>query len=1031
MTMLRSFLLTLLLLPALAFGQARVQVIHNAADPAAALVDIYLVDSGGNEIKLDDVAFRAATAFLDVPAETYTIYVAGSSSTGIGDALASFPGVTLADGARYVVVANGVLDPNTFAANPDGRSTAFNLWIKDMAREAADDPTSVEFFAVHGATDAPAVDVVARGVGTLVDGNAFAYGDLTGYLAVPPAAYTLEVTLPGGTPTVVAYEANLNGLGGGTAAIVASGFLDPAANQNGAGFALLAVLADGTVLTLPAAPLGGTLDGRNEVEPVETLASGSFDVTLDGSALTITGTFDDLSSAYAASHIHIGATGENGGVALTLTPTLDADNLGGSFNQTFDLSADLDPAVITQADFVAALFNGGLYVNIHTANNPGGELRGQILLQPNDVPPPAEITFPPDGTALTIEGDPATPFEPAWSAVEDPEGDDVSYIWQLSASPIFDALLVNDNVGNATVFATDFATVDALLEGAGVAVGQTVTLYHRVVVTDGSVPVEGTATSVVLTRGEVAPTPIGTARTLPEGTRVTVQGIVTTPDYGFSSGNFFLQDESGGINVFDPNNGGNSDGITPYAAGQEVRIVGTTGTFNDQVQIEVESFEILSEGNPLPEPVEIDLSAFTVDSPLQGSRVTISGVRLVDPAQWPVEKINTSSGVSVDVVDVAGQTAVVRIDRDESFFDASPAPEGYFALTGVLGRFQDTPQLFPFFEDELVEGVVIQVIHGAPAFGAVDVYANGGLLIDDLDFKSAIPYTFTPEGTYTLAIAPGTSNETGGGGAGDAVATFPDVPLMNPNAYQVIALNETEGDTDDNAVDVLLLDDARVEAQDAGLVALRVVHGSPDAPPVDVLNVDYQTNGVLFADLAFQEASGYGEVPPAVYRLGITPTGAGFGGAVAVYEADLSGAAGAALTVLATGLLSPGAGEPPFEVIAIDKLGNIIMPGVVTATDEGTDLPERFAVRGNYPNPFSQSTQIVFDLPRRADVQLEVYDVLGRRVRQVEARGMAPGAGHTLTVEANGLPAGLYLYRLTIRTADQEQNQVGRMMILR
>ena len=45
---------------------ARVQVIHNAADPLAAVVDVYIND----ELALDDFAFRSATPFIDLPANT-------------------------------------------------------------------------------------------------------------------------------------------------------------------------------------------------------------------------------------------------------------------------------------------------------------------------------------------------------------------------------------------------------------------------------------------------------------------------------------------------------------------------------------------------------------------------------------------------------------------------------------------------------------------------------------------------------------------------------------------------------------------------------------------------------------------------------------------------------------------------------------------------------------------------------------------------------------------------------------------------
>ncbi|MDX1701637.1 MAG: hypothetical protein R3250_13510, partial [Melioribacteraceae bacterium] len=62
---------------------ARLQVIHNAADVAAASVDIYLWNTASNSlvVKLDDFAFRAATPFVDVPAgDSLDVIIAGPSS---------------------------------------------------------------------------------------------------------------------------------------------------------------------------------------------------------------------------------------------------------------------------------------------------------------------------------------------------------------------------------------------------------------------------------------------------------------------------------------------------------------------------------------------------------------------------------------------------------------------------------------------------------------------------------------------------------------------------------------------------------------------------------------------------------------------------------------------------------------------------------------------------------------------------------------------------------------------------------------
>ncbi|MEP7171591.1 MAG: DUF4397 domain-containing protein, partial [Bacteroidota bacterium] len=224
------------------FGQAEIQIIHNAADPSATIVDVYV---NGN-LALDNFAFRTATPFIPLPSGTLlNIGVAPGNSMSVNDTLKNFQ-ATLMMGQRYIAVANGVLNPGSFAVNPDGKSTAFTLFIQDNIQNIAMNAGYVDFIVVHGSSDAPTVDVIARNVATLV--NDAAYGDITPYISVPPASYTLDVTPAVGSPIVASFTADLSGLGGGSAVVFASGFLNPSINQNGPAFGLFAALANGTVV---------------------------------------------------------------------------------------------------------------------------------------------------------------------------------------------------------------------------------------------------------------------------------------------------------------------------------------------------------------------------------------------------------------------------------------------------------------------------------------------------------------------------------------------------------------------------------------------------------------------------------------------------------------------------------------------------------------------------------------------------------------------------------------------------------------
>ena len=78
-----------------------------------------------------------------------------------------------------------------------------------------------------------------------------------------------------------------------------------------------------------------------------------------------------------------------------------------------------------------------------------------------------------------------------------------------------------------------------------------------------------------------------------------------------------------------------------------------------------------------------------------------------------------------------------------------------------------------------------------------------------------------------------------------------------------------------------------------------------------------------------------------------------------------------------------------------------------------------------YPNPFNPSTRIQFDLPERAQVTLQVMDVLGRKVIELPAQAFEAGANHTIELNATNLASGTYLYRMTATGAESRYERTG------
>jgi hypothetical protein len=117
------------------------------------------------------------------------------------------------------------------------------------------------------------------------------------------------------------------------------------------------------------------LTGEQEVPPVDTEAIGfaTFIYKSATGQIFFKLTCKDLSSAVTGIHLHDGDVGVDGGIRIPL-PT-EAD---GTCPKSGVVSlADGSPVQISIDE--ARLLTGGWYINVHTSNNSGGEIRGQLI----------------------------------------------------------------------------------------------------------------------------------------------------------------------------------------------------------------------------------------------------------------------------------------------------------------------------------------------------------------------------------------------------------------------------------------------------------------------------------------------------------------------------------------------------------------------------------------------------------------------------------------------------------------------------
>lgn len=213
----------------------------------------------------------------------------------------------------------------------------------------------------------------------------------------------------------------------------------------------------------------------------------------------------------------------------------------------------------------------------------------------------------------------------------------------------------------------------------------------------------------------------------------------------------------------------------------------------------------------------------------------------------------------------------------------------------------------------------------------------------------------------------------------------------------------------------------------------------------NVLSIERVTDDKCQAVLELTEAAG-GIQFTIVGSSGITMSGMENGGSVAgpgwivAWNAVSEGEVRVVIMGRTAGALPAGRYELlTWNVVSPEGRGILDLANTVLADDEGKGLSidsrsfewyrssPAFTLLGNYPNPFNPSTVISFTLERRAEVSLEVYDIVGRRL-DVVFDGSREGGTHQVpwTTQGKRLATGVYMIRLTV----DGRSAVGKMNVI-
>ncbi|MFS0723306.1 DUF4397 domain-containing protein [Paenibacillus sp. 1P07SE] len=189
----------------------------------------------------------------------------------------------------------------------------------------------------------------------------------------------------------------------------------------------------------------------------------------------------------------------------------------------------------------------------------------------------------------------------------------------------------------------------------------------------------------------------------------------------------------------------------------------------------------------------------------------------------------------------------------------------------------------------------LRIIHASPEAGPVDIYINQKLAAPGVAYKDVVPYMNVQAGHYLIDIYPA-------GKTGHLILSR-TLQVQAGQSYTLAA-----GNKPDELQLYAYLDDP---APTAGQARLRVIHLSPDAPPVDIRT---ESGAALFNQLAFGQSTAYATAPPGTVDLQVLQTGTE---QIVLALPGRELPADSVTTVIAVGLTEA---EPPLEALLLSDL---------------------------------------------------------------------------------------------------------------
>lgn len=118
-------------------------------------------------------------------------------------------------------------------------------------------------------------------------------------------------------------------------------------------------------------------------------------------------------------------------------------------------------------------------------------------------------------------------------------------------------------------------------------------------------------------------------------------------------------------------------------------------------------------------------------------------------------------------------------------------------------------------------------------------------------------------------------------------------------------------------------------------------------------------------------------------------------------------------------------GETSIDPIA-NEMFNYASGYIIGVPQISSDIPARFSLYRNYPNPFNPVTNIRYEIPKTSHVRLVIYNALGQEIESLVNETLQPGS-YKVVWNANNYPSGVYFFKLTA----EDYTETRKMILLK